>query len=110
MRNQHQGVLYTKSKVPHPGTESPPSDKERDVFINLYEPKGTMYTDQTGKFHHRSGKGNRYQTILHEIDGKCTWIEPMKNNTEGEMILARSRALERMKAQGTVPTHQVLDN
>ena len=48
--------------------------------------------------------------ILHEIDGNYTWIESMKNKTEGEMILAWRRALERMKAQGIVPTHQVLDN
>ena len=48
--------------------------------------------------------------ILHEIGGKSTWIEPMKNKTEGEMILARRRALERMKVQGIVPNHQVLEN
>ena len=34
----------------------------------------------------------------------------MKNKTEGEMILARRRALERMKAKGVVPIYQVLDN
>ena len=34
----------------------------------------------------------------------------MKNKIEGEMILAWRHALERMKAQCIVPTHQVLDN
>ena len=34
----------------------------------------------------------------------------MKNKTEGGIIFARHRALERMKVQGMVPTHQVLDN
>ena len=34
----------------------------------------------------------------------------MKNRTEGEMILARRRALARMKLQGIIPKHQVLDN
>ena len=48
--------------------------------------------------------------ILHEIYGNSTWIEPMKNNTEGEMILARSCTLERLKAQGIVSTYQVLEN
>ena len=76
----------------------------------MYEPKGTMYTDQMVKFPHSSSQGNRYQMILHEIDGKPTWIEPMKNKTEGYMILAQRCALERMKAQGIVPTHQELDN
>ena len=69
-----------------------------------------MYTDHTGKFPHRSIRGNRYQMILHEIDGNSNRIEPMKNKTEGGVILARQRALEQMKEQGIVPTHQVLDN
>ena len=34
----------------------------------------------------------------------------MKNKTEGEMILARRRSIARMKHQGIVPKHQVLDN
>ena len=34
----------------------------------------------------------------------------MKNKTEREMILARRHALERMKTQGIVPNHQVLEN
>ena len=48
--------------------------------------------------------------ILHAIDSNSTWVEPMKNRTKGEMILAQRRALARMKTQGIVPTHQVLDN
>ena len=69
-----------------------------------------MFTDQTGKFPQSSSRGNNYQMIIHEIDGNSTWVEPMKNRTEGEMILARRRALARMKIQGIVPKHQVLDN
>ena len=69
-----------------------------------------MYTDQTGKYPHRLSQGNRYQIILREIYGNPTCVEPMKNKTEGEMILALSRALEQMKTQGILPTHQVLDN
>ena len=34
----------------------------------------------------------------------------MKNNTEGKIILDRRRTLERMKEQGIIPTHQVLEN
>ena len=69
-----------------------------------------MFIDQTEKFHHRSISENRYQMILHKIDGKYNWIEPMKNKSEGEMIFAQRRALERMKTKDIVPTHQVLEN
>ena len=87
-----------------------PIREKHNVFINGYEPKGTMCTYQTGKFPHMLRRGNRYQIIPNEIDGNSIWIEPMKKKTEEEMILARRRALERMKAQGIVPTNQVLDN
>ena len=46
-----------------------------------------MYKDQTGKFPHRSIRGNRYQMILHEIDGKSTWIEPTKKKDRGGDVL-----------------------
>ena len=48
--------------------------------------------------------------ILHEIDCNYTYIGTMKYNTEGEMILDRRHALERMKEKGVVPTQQVVDN
>ena len=68
-----------------------------------------MYTGQTGKFPHLLSCGNKYQIILHEIDGKSIWIEQIKNKTEGGVILARRCALDRMEEQGIVPTQQVLD-
>ena len=69
-----------------------------------------MFTDQTGKFPHTSSRGNNYQMFVHDIDGNFTLVEPMNNRTEVEMILARKRALQRMKIQGIAPKHQVLDN
>ena len=85
-------------------------EKKRDVLVSLYEPKATLFTDQTGRFPQQSSRGNNYQMILHDIDSNFTWVEPMKNRTEDEMILVRRRALAQMKVQGIVPAHQVLDN
>ena len=48
MWNDRQGVSSTKALTP-PVTEQPTKEKNRDVFINVYEPKGTMYTYQTGE-------------------------------------------------------------
>jgi len=69
-----------------------------------------MFTDQTGKFPYLSSRGNRYQMILYHVDSNSIWVECTKNKTEGEMILARSRALIRMRACGIIPKRQVLDN
>ena len=94
-RNQCQGVSSTKAQ--HPVTEPTPAEKRRNVFINLYDPKGTIYTYQTGNFSHRLSRGNKYKIILNEMYGNSTWIELIKNKTEGGVILSRSRALERIK-------------
>ena len=48
--------------------------------------------------------------VLAHIDSDSIWVEPMKNRTEGEMMLARQRALKRMHAVGIIPKRQVLDN
>jgi hypothetical protein len=47
-----------------------------------------MYTDQRGKFPHISSLGNQYIMILHDMDSKSLWGEALKNNAEGELILA----------------------
>ena len=48
--------------------------------------------------------------VLHHVDSNSSWIEGLKNNSEGELILARRRALARMARRGITPRHQILDN
>ena len=109
MRGQRQGVRSTKVKI-EPEAEEATKIKEHDIHITVYDPKEVMYTDQTGKFPHVSSRGNKYMMVLTEIDTNSIWVEAMKNKTEGEMILARRRALARMKKCGILPKKQVLDN
>eukprot|EP00804_Cyclotella_cryptica_P027939 CCRYP_003830-RB/>CCRYP_003830-RB protein AED:0.42 eAED:0.41 QI:0/0/0/1/0/0/3/0/461 len=61
-------------------------------------------------FPHLSSRGHRYQMILYHTDSNSIWVEPTKNRTEGELILARTRALSRMRSCGLSPGCQVLDN
>ena len=69
-----------------------------------------MYTDQTGNFPHVSSQGNRYMMVLAHLDSDSIWVDPMKNRTEGGMMLARQRALKQMDVLGIIPKRQVLDN
>jgi hypothetical protein len=48
--------------------------------------------------------------LLHHVDSNSLWVEPLKNQTEGLLIAAQTQALERMRKQGIVPKHQILDN
>ena len=91
MRNLQLGVRSTKTKQTSapPLAASPlPSTPVKAVFITINEPRETIFTDQTGKFTIRSSRGNQYQMIVHDIDSSSSWIGPMKNRTEGEMILS----------------------
>eukprot|EP00804_Cyclotella_cryptica_P011352 CCRYP_016364-RA/>CCRYP_016364-RA protein AED:0.38 eAED:0.38 QI:0/-1/0/1/-1/1/1/0/377 len=109
MRNQRQGTRSTKQALPQAEPRTP-LPQLHDIFIRTYDTHSTLYTDQTGKFPHLSSQGNRYQMILYHVDSNSIWAEPTKNKTKGELILARNRALQRMKACGIQPTRQVLDN
>ena len=84
--------------------------KNKDIFISIYNPRDTIYTDQTGKFPHASSRGYNYQIIVHEIDGNSTWVEPMNKKLQGETIRARRAALLQMELQHIVPLLQILDN
>ncbi len=48
--------------------------------------------------------------ILHNVDSNLSWVEALKDNTGGELILAQARALEHMQKAVIVPKHQILDN
>eukprot|EP00804_Cyclotella_cryptica_P023928 CCRYP_010044-RA/>CCRYP_010044-RA protein AED:0.06 eAED:0.07 QI:0/0/0/1/1/1/3/0/1072 len=99
MRSQRQGVRSTKTTRHAPPTipsHTTPSLPHHDIFVKTYD-TGTQSTPIK-------------QMILYHTDSNSIWVEPTKNRTEGELILARTRALARMRACGLSPKRQVLDN
>eukprot|EP00804_Cyclotella_cryptica_P025733 CCRYP_002928-RA/>CCRYP_002928-RA protein AED:0.21 eAED:0.24 QI:0/0/0/1/0/0/4/0/800 len=109
MRNQQQGTRSTKQTLPQEEPQKP-LPQLQDIFIRTYNTHSTLYTDQTGKFPHLSSQINWHQMILYHVDSNSILAEPNKNKTKGKLILARNRALQRMKASGIYPIQQVLDN
>ncbi len=111
MQGQRQGVCSAKeAESPDKNQTIIPHVKKHDILILMYNAKATMSSDQTGKFPAVSSKGNKYVMVLHDVNSNLSWAEPMKNQTGGELILARNRALTRMQQQGINPKHQILDN
>ena len=41
-----QGDAGGAAQIPNPV----PEEKKRDIFVAIYEPRDTMFTDQTGRF------------------------------------------------------------
>ena len=111
MRGQRQGVRSTRMTEPTKDIPTNiPHQKKGDILITEHEVKSLMYADQTGLFPAVSSLGNKYVMILHHVDSNSTWSEAMRNQSGGELILARARALARMQRQGLISKHQILDN
>ncbi len=111
MRGQRQGVRSTRMTEP---TEDIPTNiphqKKGDVLITEHEVKSLMYADQTGLFPAVSSLRNKYVMILHHVDSNSSWVEAIRNQSGGKLILARACALARMRRRGLIPKHQILDN
>jgi hypothetical protein len=111
MRSQRQGVRSTK--VAEPTKDVPtniPHQKKNNILITEHEVKSLMYADQTGLFPAVLSLSNKYVMILHHVDSNSSWSEAMQNQLGGKLILARARALARMRRQGLISKHQILDN
>jgi hypothetical protein len=108
MQGQHQGVRSTRPVNATSATnKANPLDitvlvnnqtptahiVAHDVLIRVINLKDTMYMDQTGHFPFVSSLGNRYIMILYHVDSNSSWSKAVKNNSKGELILARRRAL-----------------
>jgi hypothetical protein len=99
MRSQRQGVHSTKKKPLNafPNTPAiPPHESKRDIFICIYELKKTMYSNQMGCFPQVSSLGNKYIMVIHEVDRNSSWVEALKDNTGGKLILAGAQTLKQI--------------
>ena len=92
MNHQRQGVCSIKSKdFQEPSTSSEIGKKERDVYIkivDLWNPKETIYTDQTGAFPITAQSGARYVMVMVTIDANAILLCPIKNRTDQELTKA----------------------
>jgi hypothetical protein len=125
MQGQHQGIQSTgpvdapvATNAANPPnitalvTDPPPTAHivAHDVLIRIIDLKDTLHTDQTSHFPFITSLGNRYIMILYHVGSRSSWSKALKNNSEGELILARCCALAKMAQRGIIPQHQILDN
>jgi hypothetical protein len=119
MTGQRKGVRSTKVKPAieikiEPGTQDAPpklvyTKKLNDIFIKIYKLAETIHTDQTGAFPVTSQQGYQYIMVCIHLDANYI-CEPMKNRTEGEMINAYQKIVDRMEISGLGLKHHWLDN
>ena len=121
MKHQRQGVRSTKiPQLQADVSEEEKADiekrikelkqKHRDIFVQIWEEKQVVYSDQTGKFPTTSSRGNKYLMVMYYIDGSYIMMEPMKSRHENEMIRVHNILIDRLKERGFQPKKQILDN
>ncbi len=120
MKGQRKGVRSTIAKPEYeikiePGTEDPPPKlvgikKMDDIFVQIYKLAEEVHTDQTGAFPVPSQCGYRYIMVGIHIDANYIFCELMKNRTEGKMITAYQKMVDRMEIAGLGLKHHRLDN
>ena len=100
MQGQRQGVQLTRPKQPVDISPDPSIKKKHNIFVHVYELNQedclttTIYADITGDFLYYSSQGNRSIMLLHHVDSNSFWVEPLKNQTDGLLIITQMQALE----------------
>ena len=117
--NLNQSPAGTRSTKPKPkllpkGSEPDLAKafnkKEHDVYIEVYEPKDTIHSNQTGKFLVQSRAGHNYIMAMVHVNTNAVLAEPMMSRSAAEMIRAYRALLEKLRRAGFVPKKHILDN
>jgi hypothetical protein len=107
-------IEVKEARIKIEGASSPfrplPPTKLNDIFVHVEDLNQEIHTNQTGSLPHISQHGNRYITVVILLNANYIFAKPLKNRTEGEMIRAYQKNLNRMKAAGLGLNKQVLNN
>ncbi len=79
------------------------------VIVPFKETK-KAYMDSTGRFPHKSSRGNEYIMIVYDYDSNAILAEPLKNRTAGEMKRAWTALHLRLQRNNIPPKLYILDN
>jgi hypothetical protein len=71
--------------------------------------QGQLYTDLTGRFPHRSSKGNWYVMVVYSFDCNCIKPIAMKSNSAYEWLKAFGGIFQELTSRGFKPKLQTMD-
>ena len=88
------------------------NEKTHDVcaIITPFDPKSTAYSDLTGRFPHKSSRGNEYLLVVYDFDSNAILVEAIKNRTAKEITKAWEKIHLVLKSTGAAPNLYILDN
>lgn len=78
--------------------------------VNFWDIRGTIYTDQTGKFPDKARSGSKHIMLMVAININAVLLVPTKNETDKEQRLAYLALLNQQKQAGFEVKKHLLDN
>ena len=83
-----------------------------EVVYYLTQPEvtGKAYSDLTGRFPHRSSRGNEYLLVGYHFDANAILATPIKNRQAGTIADAWQKQQNKFTVAGIAPHIWVLDN
>jgi hypothetical protein len=89
-----------------------PNLKSFEAYAQIipFVAKNTAYHDLTGRFPHRSARGNEYLLIVYDHDSNSILQSPLKNKTGAEIKRGWVSIHEHLAKGGNQPKLYILDN
>ena len=119
---EQAGLQSTKYKHTVESSETPDTDffpsrqstvmRTNDccAIVVPFQETTKAYMDSTGRFPHKSTRGNEYVMVVYDYDSNAILVEALKNRTAGEMTRSWTTIQNRLSLNGTAPNLYILDN
>ena len=70
------------------------------VTPQIQEITNKIYTNQIGKFPHKSSKGNQYVMVVYVYEANAILAEPLKNRTGAALLKTYNRIYSTLSTNG----------
>ena len=111
---ERSNLQSTKENNPEEEDFKPTDGKEKTwenaAILYAFKPKEKTYSDQTGRFPHRSSRGNEYIMVMYDYDSNAILVTALKNRQAKTIVEAWESLHARLTQHGHTTKNFVLDN
>ena len=108
--HQHRSPKNLRSTKPKPEFTTVQATKNVTIIPQIQEIDNKLYTDQTGKFPHRSSNGNLYIMVIYVYEANGILAAPLKNRTGSHLLETYQQFYKELELAGFKPKLHIIDN
>ena len=106
----HQHRIQQNLRSTKPREPTIPISKNITVIPQIDEISNKIYTDQTGRFPHKSSQGNQYIMVVYVYEANAILAEPLKNRSGATLLATYEKIYNQLQDSGFHPKLHILDN